>query len=212
MDASDAASPLRADENGWAEGRIEPIAIERAWSLFSPEADCRIDVERWAHHAQRFFALRIGVAPEKAYPSGASPLVDAFDFEVLGAKGGVADSRVGSPDSRVGSPDAAVGGGGGERVRVITVPLDRAPHARAAALAVARGPAGGGFEALILRAKRLWQIAAPVDAGAGARAAIAAATVLASVLLAPVLPPGEAVLFGVKTARERLERAQRGAS
>ena len=93
---------------------------------------------------------------------------------------------------------------------MITVPLDRAPQARAAALAIARGPTGGGFEALILRATRLWQIAAPADAKAGARPAIAAATVLASVLLAPILPPGEAVLFGVKTARERLERAQQG--
>ena len=217
MDATDAASPVKADENGWAEGKIEPLAIERVWSLFSPEADCRIDLERWAHHAQRFFALRIGIAPEKAYPSGASPLVDAFDFEVLGGARRDADPRVGSPalgvgspDPRVGSPDLGVGGVDRRRVRVITVPLDRAPHARAAALAIARGPTGGGFEALILRAKRLWQIAVPADAKAGARPAIAAATVLASVLLAPILPPGEAVLFGVKTARERLERAQQG--
>ncbi len=231
MDATDAASPVKADENGWAEGKIEPLAIERVWSLFSPEADCRIDLERWAHHAQRFFALRIGIAPEKAYPSGASPLVDAFDFEVLGAARRDADPRVGSPalgvgspalgvgspalgvgspDPRVGSPDLGVGGVDRRRVRVITVPLDRAPHARAAALAIARGPTGGGFEALILRAKRLWQIGVPADAKAGARPAIAAATVLASVLLAPILPPGEAVLFGVKTARERLERAQQG--
>lgn len=217
MDATDAASPVKADENGWAEGKIEPLAIERVWSLFSPEADCRIDLERWAHHAQRFFALRIGIAPEKAYPSGASPLVDAFDFEVLGAARRDADPRVGSPalgvgspDPRVGSPALGVGGVDRRRVRVITVPLDRAPQARAAALAIARGPTGGGFEALILRAKRLWQIGVPADAKAGARPAIAAATVLASVLLAPILPPGEAVLFGVKTARERLERAQQG--
>ncbi len=217
MDATDAASPVKADENGWAEGKIEPLAIERVWSLFSPEADCRIDLERWAHHAQRFFALRIGIAPEKAYPSGASPLVDAFDFEVLGAARRDVDPRVGSPalgvgspDPRVGSPALGVGGVDRRRVRVITVPLDRAPQARAAALAIARGPTGGGFEALILRAKRLWQIGVPADAKAGARPAIAAATVLASVLLAPILPPGEAVLFGVKTARERLERAQQG--
>ncbi len=203
MDATDAASPVKADENGWAEGKIEPLAIERVWSLFSPEADCRIDLERWAHHAQRFFALRIGIAPEKAYPSGGSPVVDAFDFEVLGASRRDADPRGGSPDLGVGGVDR-------RRVRVITVPLDRAPRARAAALAIARGPTGGGFEALILRAKRLWQIGVPADAKAGARPAIAAATVLASVLLAPILPPGEAVLFGVKTARERLERAQQG--
>jgi hypothetical protein len=189
MDARDEAAPLKADEHGWAEGRIEPLPIDRAWSLFSPEPACRIDLERWAHHAQRFFALRIGVTPKKAYPSGGSPLMDAFDFEVTGPRG---DDDV-------------------ERARVITVPLDRAPQARAAALTIARGPTGGGFEALILRAKRLWQIAVVGETPRDARPVLAAATVLASVLLAPILPPGEPVLFGVKTARERLERLARGA-
>ncbi len=193
MQPMDAAVGLRTDENGWAVGRIDPLPIARAWTLFSPEPDCRIDIERWSHHAQRFFGLRIGVAPKKAYPSGGSPLVDAFDFEV-----------------------GAVGGGEKmERARVITVPLDRAPEARAAALVIARGPTGGGFEALILRARRLWQIAVPSSPELGAesdpRPVIAAATLLASVLLAPILPPGESVVFGVKTARERLERLRPGA-
>jgi hypothetical protein len=186
---ADGSCTVDADENGWAKGKIEALSLDRAWTLFSPEAEARIDAPRWAHQAQRFFSMQIAIAPPKRYPSGALPLADACEIAL-------------APPKRE--------AGAAARVRVITVPLDRAPHARSAALAIARGPAGGGFEALILRARRLWQIdASPIEGDA--RAPIAAAALLASLLLAPVLPPGESVLFGVKTARERLERLGFGA-
>ncbi len=83
-------------------------------------------------------------------------------------------------------------------VEVITVPADDAPavmrHARETANAV-----GAGLDVLVGRATRVWQVPA------GDAHALALVTVLASVLLAPVLPPEGDTVFGVKTARMRLE-------
>lgn len=173
---------MDVDENGWATGKIEPLALASAWSLFAPEADARIDAARWAHHARKFFALELALVEAKVYAGGAFPLADACDVVVGRAAGA------------------------GTRVRLVTVPIDRAGGARAAGLVAARAPFGAGFDALVLRARRLWQVAEePVDGGDG-RAPLALSAVLASVLLAPIVPPREAVIFGVKTARERLVR------
>jgi len=176
---------MDVDENGWATGRIDPLPIDHAWTLFSPEAEARIDADRWSHHAQRFFSLELKIVGRpKLYPAGSSPLADAVVLAI-----GPASAPQPHP-----------------QIHVVTVPIDRAAGARAAGLAAALAPYGAGFDTLVNRAKRLWQIAeAPLGTG-DPRAALAAAAILASVLLAPVLPPREVAIFGVKTARERLAR------
>jgi hypothetical protein len=198
---------MDVDENGWVTGKIEPLALESAWSLFAPEAEARVDAARWAHHARKFFSLELTVIPTKTYPTGGFPLADACEVEVRR----IVAERPQSFVAAVPLDRAAVDRQDPKlapcaRAWVVTVPLDRAAGARAAALAIARGPSGGGFEALVLRAKRLWQIAEAPTYGDDLRAPLALAAVLASVLLAPIVPPRESAIFGVKTARERLTR------
>lgn len=171
---------MQFDENGWAVGAIAPLA-EPAWSILSPEADARVDAARWAHQARTFFKLELEVLTPKHYPSGALPLADVLEIAI-------------------GRGDL---GGETARVQVVTVPIDRAPEARRRGLDAAAAIGGAGMDALVLRAKRLWQIA---DDAAHPHAPLAIAAVLASLLLGPIVPPSADAIFGVKGARERLDR------
>ncbi|XYH94365.1 hypothetical protein ACMHYB_42015 [Sorangium sp. So ce1128] len=173
---------MEFDGNGWAEGRIELLPPSEGWSLLSPEPEARIDEHRWAHQARVFFRAELTLAQKKAYPSGATPMVDAVEVDIARA------------------------GGAPTRVLVLTAPLDRAPLVRAAAAAGVRAIGGRGFDALLGRARRAWQVREPQIAGDDARAPLVVTAVLAAVLLAPVVPPGEETIFGVKGARERLDR------
>ncbi len=173
------------DENGWASGAVAPIDPRDAWSLLSPDAQARMDVARWDHQARRFFGARLDLARPKRYPTGAFPLADAIEIDVAPLAEGEAATRV----------------------LVVTVPIDRAPAVRAAAEAGVRAIGGAGFDALLARARRVWQASCRVDADGDGRAPLVAAAVLASLLLAPVVPPEGGAIFGVKGARVRLEAA-----
>lgn len=185
---------LDLDENGWAVGRIAPLDVGEAWSLFSPEADARVDAARWAHQARTFFGARLELARDKRYPTGAIPMADALELDVLALRPASGGDRAEPPAA----PEPT-------RVLVVTVPLDRAPEATAAAEAGVRAIGGAGMDAVLARARRLWQVAAKPVAGSDARAPLVVAAVIASVLLAPIVPPEGAAIFGVKGARLRLE-------
>ena len=110
----------------------------------------------------------------------------------------------------VGGDDSALvdvrmkGGAATTRVRVLTAAIDDAPDVRAAADAGVIAIGGAGFDALVARTKRVFQVvAAPIE-GPDARAPLLVAAVIASLLLAPIVPPGGGTIFGVKGARERL--------
>jgi len=169
------------DGNGWATGAIAPIPIAEAWSLLSPEPEARIDEARWAHQAEAFFRARLALASAKRYPSGTLPIADAALVDV----------------GRQADADRT-------RVLVITAPMDRAPEARLAAVEGARAIGGAGMDALIPRARRLWQVSARPEGEGDPRAPLLVAAVLAALFLAPVVPPGGGTIFGVKGARERL--------
>lgn len=169
------------DENGWAAGAIAALDVEQAWTLLSPEADARVDAARWAHQADRFFRARALVVQDKRYPAGTLPIADRVEVDV------------GPRD------DAAR-----TRVLVVTLPLDRAPELQKAAFAGARAIGGAGFDAILPRSRRVWQVSDCVAEGGDPRAPLALAAVLASLFLAPMLPPGGGTIFGVKGARERL--------
>ena len=173
---------MRFDENGWAEGILKPLAPGEAWSLLAPEASPRVEAERWAHQAETFFRTKVAVVQAKRYPSGALPMTDALSVDV----------------SRKGDQQAT-------RVLVITVPIDRAPDVRERAALGVQAIGGAGFDALTAKAKRVWQVEAKPGDGGDPRASLALAAVLALVLLAPVVPPEEVSIFGVKGARQRLE-------
>ncbi len=175
---------VRFDEQGWAMGILEPMAIATAWTLLAPEPDARVDAARWAHQAETFFRATLRVVQEKRYPAGTLPIVDAVEVEI--APRGAASTT---------------------RVLVVTLPIDRAPSAKRAGEAGARAIGGAGMDVLVARATRVWQIAGAVTAEGNALAPLALAGVLASLLLAPIVPPGAATIFGVKGARERLSAA-----
>lgn len=172
------------DEHGWARGAVESLPIEGAYSLFARERDSRIDAAAWAAHGRRFFNLEVKLAREKHYQAGTVPLADVAELDV---------ARVGDATSRA-------------RVTVVTIPLSRAEHVRAAGMLAAAAIGGAGMDSLIARASRLWQAGAEVAPGEDPRAPLAVAALLAAMLLGPVLPPDRSVVFGVKGARERLAR------
>jgi hypothetical protein len=170
-------SELDFDENGWARGAVTALAMSHAWTLFSPEPDARVDAARWAHQAETFFRARLHVVQDKRYPAGTLPLADRVEIDL-------------------GQRDASTL----TRVLVVTVPVDRAPAALAAGMAAARAIGGAGFDAILPRTRRIWQ----VREDAASPAPLAVAAVLASSFLAPIVPPDASAIFGVKGARERL--------
>ncbi|MFT3768372.1 MAG: hypothetical protein QM820_23235 [Minicystis sp.] len=174
--------PSTLDENGWAVGPIAALPIAEAWTLLSPDPDARVDAPRWAYQALTFFKARLAVVQEKRYPSGTLPLADVVDLD-LGKR-----------------DDAAA-----TRVTVVTLPVDRAPEAMKAGAAGAKAIGGAGFDALVPRTRRVWQVRATIEGEGDERAPLLAAAVLASVFLAPLVPPGGGTIFGVKGARQRLE-------
>jgi hypothetical protein len=141
-----------------------------------------VDAARWAHQAETFFRASLRVVREKRYPSGTLPIADALDVDLCERAATTAT-----------------------RVRVVTVPVDRAPEALAAGFVGAREIGGAGFDAILPRTRRVWQVRVRADEeSADPRAPLAVAAVLASLFLAPIVPPEGDSIFGVKGARERL--------
>jgi hypothetical protein len=154
---------------------MKPLPIAQAWSLYAREDVDVLDEPRLAHQAKTFFGVELRFVPRDPELAG------AFDIDVLG---GDANDET--------------------RVRVITVSPDDAPDVRIAGEEAVDAIGGAGFDALLPKAKRYWQVATtPVD-GRDTRAPLVVAAVLASVMLAPIVPPGGGTVFGVKGARERL--------
>jgi hypothetical protein len=172
------------DENGWARGAVSALPPRQAWSLLSSHSGARIDRSAWAEQARAFFGARLEVVQDKRYPSGTLPLADAVDVDLAPLKGA----------------------GQATRVSIVTLPIDRAPEVKAAADAGVAAIGGAGFDVLVGRATRVWQVKNEVRPGKHPAAPLVAAAALASLFLAPIVPPNEEGIFGVKGARERLEK------
>jgi hypothetical protein len=173
--------PMDVDRNGWASFPVEALPLSRAYTLLAPEPSARIDIALWAHKARTFFGVTLELEQPKAYPNGEAPAADAARVEVL-----------------------RKGGGASTRVLVVTVPVEEAPEARLGAVAGAAAIGGAGMDVLVQRARRVWQVSNEIAEGGDPSAPLALAAILASVLLAPIVPPGGGTIFGVKGARERL--------
>lgn len=182
-----ADAPLDLDDNGWAVGAVVPFEPGAAFSVLAPDAVSRIDEGRWAHQARTFLGAELSLAVRKRYPAATLPIVDAVDVDVVHV-------------DRLGDEPPT-------RVRVVTLPLDRAPSARRHAREGAAAIGGAGMDVLVEKGERLWQVGARVVEGADERAPLVVAALLASVFLGPIVPPEGGVVFGVKGARERLSRA-----
>jgi hypothetical protein len=87
-----------------------------------------------------------------------------------------------------------------------SAPRDAATEVLAAADAGVRFIGGAGFDALVARTARVWQVARSVAPDGDARAPLVMAAAIATALLAPVVPPDEVTIYGVRGARVRLGR------
>ena len=180
---------VQFDPYGWALGRIDVMPISSAYTLFSADPSARIDVAQLAHKARTFFATALEIDPVKAYPDARVPEADAVHIEI----------------KPLGKSSASP-----TRVFVVTWPLTREPSFRALGDAAAQAIGGAGMDALVARTKRIWQVSAESPIGSDTLAPLRVAAILAAVLLAPIVPPEGNTIYGVKGARERLERAEQG--
>lgn len=157
------------------------LAPGEAWCLFAPDLAPRADLPRWQRQAETFFDASLTLVQTLSDPSGALPDCAALELDVRPLAGGEAS-----------------------RVRVLTVPLSEAPELLAVGREAVEAIGGAGFDALLAKARRAWQVQARTVGPGDARAPAVMAAILASVLLAPIVPPGERVAFGVRGARLRL--------
>ena len=140
-------------------------------------------------HAERFFATRIGLA-ESPTPRAAEP-----------------GSKVDAPPRLVST----------HPIRFVVAPQRGSPGIRTASVRVrepedlalaeqADAPLGPtGLVRLARRCEAVWLVERPEPSDA---LGWLLATILASVLLGPILDPDSRSLFGVKTARARIEAAR----
>jgi hypothetical protein len=151
---------------------------ETALLVFAQRADARIDIDAWNAHAERFFHTRIGLTEDKVYPPGvALPRSDTAHFVV--------------------APDGAPPG-----VRAVAGRPREADDLAVAAEIEARAGAAG-LALLARRCDTVWLVSRDGNADA---LALRLAAILASVLLGPILDCSAPELFGVKTARAKLDR------
>jgi hypothetical protein len=145
--------------------------------VFGQRTDARIDIDAWCAHAERFFATRLGLTEEKRYrPGDHAPRAAHARFVIA--------PRDGEPGIRAASAE----------------PRDDADLALAVE-AEARAN-GAGLALLARRCPTVWRVAREAEDDP---LALRLAAILASVLLGPIVDPRVPEIFGVKTARAKLE-------
>ncbi len=193
MSATDHPPPSLAAEEEAFRALLDPHGLLRddapfvpphrssCFAVFAQQADVRLPIDLLRRQALQFFGTRIGLTVEKRYEE--LPPVDAARIVVA-------------------SEDATVRG---TRL-VYGRAVDKADLDEAEEAEVLTGASASGLSQLARRCKMLWLVvpASPED-----RTAITLAAILASVMLGPILAPGGREIFGVRTARLKLERLAR---
>jgi len=177
------------DSHGWANEPVPAFPPAAAYTLFSPEKTARVDIALLAHKARTFFATAFEIDPVKAYPDGRTPETDALYIEVKPMGKSILQPT---------------------RVYVVTFPLEREPHLLNIGNAGAAAIGGAGMDSLVAKTKRIWQVSRNIENGDDSWAPLRISAIFAAVLLAPIVPPEGNTIYGVKGARERLDRASQG--
>jgi hypothetical protein len=186
---------------------VNPPSREAALTVFSQRADARIDVDGWNAHAMRFFATRIGLTADKRYPvrEGApgtdeAVFVVAPNDEPAGLRSTFA--RPCEPDDYALAEAADAAGSGlallARRCGMVWFVVREHAH-----LDVVREHA----HLDVVRKHAHLDVPREHDAIVD-RLALRLATILASILLGPILDVAAGELFGVKTARAKLEASR----
>jgi hypothetical protein len=169
-------------DDGGASGRAT-MPRDAGYVVFAQRADARIDIDAWSVHAERFFSTRLGLAEDKRYAAGvAAPRSDDARFVI-------------APAGETPGIRAA-----GAR------PCDDDDLALALHADERAGPGGTGLALVARRCQTVWLIPRTLDPDP---LALRLAAIFASILLGPILDARVPELFGVKTAREKLDRLLR---
>lgn len=155
---------------------MRPLPPAEAFTILSPDALARVESARFTQQARTFLDAEVVVVGDV---SGTLPDIATVELDVAAA------------------------GQAKTRVAVRTFPISPGSELIEAAERGVRAIGGAGFDALVARAKRIWQV--PVAVDGDPRAPLVVAALLASVLLGPIVPPNEETIFGVKGARTRLQ-------
>ncbi len=162
--------------------RAEPPSRESTYLVFAQRADASVEIEAWNAYAQRFFGTRIGLADDVTPKAqGGAPPRTNFARLVVTLRGG--NTCVRSAFAR---------------------PRDD-EDLRLAERAEARGNSPG-LSQLARRCAMVWLVGREEDrTGEADSVSLRLAAILAGVLLGPILDERSGELFGVKTARAKLE-------
>jgi hypothetical protein len=177
------------DENGFlkAPPDLAPLDLARAFLVFAQRDDARLEIHFWQQQARRFFDTELGLTIDKAYDRiDAMPRVDAARVVVSSPKNAVEATLV-----------------------CAARPSTVADLALAESIEARRGYTG--LSMLAKRCKTVWLVS-PSTTSAGTygqapsdRAALLLSAIMASVVLGPIVAPARDELYGVKTARIKLE-------
>ena len=182
---SDEAFRLLLDANGFLKAPSYDPPTGFSWfTVFAQRTDAAIELPLWQRHATQFFSTRLGltVAKKQEHETYGPPVRDV--------------------------------------ARIVVAPNDAPPATRfcfgrpredSDIDAAERADIRAGSPGLGLLARRcpyVWLIASEGDPAAPHtdRAALLLSAIVASILLGPILSPDGEDLFGVRTARARLEK------
>jgi hypothetical protein len=144
--------------------------------VFAQRPDVRLDIEAVKRQAERFFASKIGLTVDKRY-GDTTPDVDAARVVISGGDGTASGTRLCF----------------GRRAEPADV---------AAAEEAERAQNTTGLALLAQRCPTVWLI---VPESEEDRPALAIAAIFASTMLGPIVTPSGKEIFGVRTARMKLE-------
>jgi hypothetical protein len=147
-----------------------------AYTVFAQRGDAALDIASIQAHAARFFGAKLGLTVEKRYDA-VPPAVDAARVVLAADDGMTSGTRLcfGRPADANDLATAQIA----ERAQETT-----------------------GMSLLAQRCRTVWLVTCESDED---RVALTIAAILASSLLGPIVSPGGDELFGVRTARLKLE-------
>lgn len=166
------------DERGvLVPGALPAPERSTSFTVFSQRSDACLDVGQLKQQAARFFATKVGLTVDKRYEDN-PPLADAARVVVASDDGLAAGTRL-----------------------CFGRPADDEDLARVEDAERQQGTTGMAL--LAQRCPTVWLI--ETEGGDDDRVALALAAIFASVMLGPIVPPRGDDVFGVRTARLRLE-------
>ncbi|AKV01261.1 hypothetical protein AKJ09_07924 [Labilithrix luteola] len=167
-------------------GILRPAALTPpprwgSYAVFAQRPDARLELETMKRHAGRFFSAKIGITVDKRYDDRGPLEVDAARFVVATEDGTANGTRLCFAR------------------RTEPADLD-------AAQAAEQAQGTSGLALLAQRCPMVWLVVPETDDD---HAALTIATIFASTLLGPILAPDGTAIFGVRTARMKLEAQAR---